>query len=195
MPYWTPREETTLIDLVHGGASMEDMCKAFGRSSEAIRMKIRRLGLEPPVACKLERNKVTVESTTTTPITIAEDLISPEEALKMWLGCVKRLNEPGCTPPEVKRIRLILTALKGYVIVAAEYYERIRRMELSLERMNEKMTAYFEALRDRAPTKAEKAKWQQHIDDLKAEFEVDEQLRSKQYHVWPRIARRPIAHG
>jgi len=193
MPFWRVEEEHELRDMVEQGTSVEEICKVFHRSPESIRMKIRRLGLEPPVSREKAIDKVTIEATTTTrkPIKMAKDLISPEEALKMWLGCVKRLNEPGCTPDDVKRIRLILTALKGYIIVSAEYYERIRRVELSMERMNEKMIAYFEVLRDRVHAEEEKLKWQRHIDELKTEPKAEEELKAKQYHVWPRIARRP----
>lgn len=121
MSYWRVAEEHELIDMVEKNKPMEEMCKALHRSPEALRMKIRRLGLEPPAWRETGSDKVTIKATTTRkPIKMAKDLISPEEALKMWLGCLKRLNEPGCTPQEVKRIRLILTALKGYVIVSSE---------------------------------------------------------------------------
>ncbi|MBE0519922.1 hypothetical protein IBX35_02640 [Candidatus Bathyarchaeota archaeon] len=88
---------------------------------------------------------------------MAKELISPEEALKMWLGCVKRLNEPGYTPQDVKRIRLILTALKGYIIVCSDYYERIRNVELRMKRMNESLISYFETRLQLARTEEEKA--------------------------------------
>ncbi len=193
MPLWRVEEEHQLRDMVEQGTPVEDLCKVFRRSPEAVRLKIRRMGLQPPVSHEKTSGKVTAEATTTTrkPIKMAKDLISPEEALKMWLGCVRRLNEPGCTPQDVKRIRLILTALKGYIIVSAEYYERIRKVELSMARMNEKMIAYFEVLRARAQTGEERTKWQRHIDELKTEPEAEEELKAKQYHVWPRIARRP----
>lgn len=61
-----------------------------------------------------------------------------------------------------------------------------------MERMNEKMIAYFEVLRDRAETGEERAKWQRHIDELTAEPKVEEELKAKQYHVRPRIARRSM---
>jgi len=108
----------------------------------------------------------------------------------MWLGCVKRLNEPGCTPQDVKRIRLILTSLKGYIIVCSDYYERIREMELRMERMNESLLSYFEMRLQLARTGEEKAECQRQIEELKSEVKAREELEHKKYHVWPRTARR-----
>lgn len=191
MPYWSREEENALRTMVEQGKPIEEICKVFHRSLEAIRLKIRRLGLEPPVSRKTASDKVTTASTTTTrPIKMAKDLISPEEALKMWLGCVKRLNEPGCTPQDVKRIRLILTALKGYIIVCSDYYERIRTVELKMEQLKESMVKYYKRQYEMAQTEEEKAKWQRQIDELEVEPEAREELKAKKYHVWPRIARR-----
>ncbi|MBE0519921.1 hypothetical protein IBX35_02635 [Candidatus Bathyarchaeota archaeon] len=48
MPYWSHEEENALRSMVEQGKPIEEICKVFHRSPEAIRLKIRRLGLEPP---------------------------------------------------------------------------------------------------------------------------------------------------
>lgn len=199
MPYWIAQEEKQLINMVKEGEALEDIATALGRTPDAISMKLKRMDLPVPPRkksrAKSAENKVTINATTTTtpkpkPIKMAKDLISPEEALKMWLGCVKRLNEPGCTPQDVKRIRLILTSLKGYIIVCSDYYERIRTVELKMEQLKESMLKYYKMQYEMAHTEEEKAEWQRQIDELEVEPEAREELKAKKYHVWPRTARR-----
>ena len=100
----------------------------------------------------------------------------------MWLGCVKRLNDPDVTPQEVKKIRLILTSLKSYVVVWTDYIERIKSAEERMDRIGEKLIDWWEMEKNRARTEEEKAQWQKHLDDLKA-IEHPEP-----YHIWPRRA-------
>jgi hypothetical protein len=45
-PYWQVEEERELIDMVEQGKTLEELARHFKRSPEAIRMKIRRLGLD-----------------------------------------------------------------------------------------------------------------------------------------------------
>lgn len=187
MPYyWTPEEELALKNMVEQSRSLQEIAEHFHRSPEAIRLKIRRLGLEPPAPQEKTIEKATTKATTTTRIKPTEDLISPEEAMKMWLGCVKRLNDPDVTPQEVKKIRLILTSLKGYVTISATYIERIRKVEEGLKRLALEMIDNYEMYKARAHTEEEKAKWQQHIDDLRADYK--EMEYPEQYHIWPRRA-------
>jgi len=49
MPYyWTSEEESALKKMVEESRSLREIAEHFHRSPEAIRLKIRRLGLEPP---------------------------------------------------------------------------------------------------------------------------------------------------
>lgn len=158
MPYyWTSEEESALKDMVEHSRSLREIAEHFHRSPEAIRLKIRRLGLEPPAPQEKTSDKATTKATTTTRIKPTEKLISPEEAMKMWLGCVKRLNDPDVTPQEVKKIRLILTSLKGYVTISANYIERIQRVEEDIKRITLKMIDQYEM---QSPRKNRKRKSQ-----------------------------------
>lgn len=188
-PYWTPHEQATLVRLINKGAPLADIAFRLRRSEDAIKMKLKRLGVAVPEKClaKKPSDKVTAKATTTTaPIKPTEDLISPEEAMKMWLGCVKRLNNPDVTSQEVKKIRLILTSLKGYVVICRDYVERIMLVEEGLRRMTQQMIAHWEMQKNRAQTEKEKAKCQELIDDLKADYK--EMAYPEQYHIWPRRA-------
>ena len=86
----------------------------------------------------------------------------------MWLGCVKRLNDPDVTPQEVKKIRLILTSLKGYVVMCRYYIERIILVEERQKRITQKMIDLYEMQKTSTQTDEEKAEWQKQINDMKA---------------------------
>jgi len=181
----TPEEESALKDIVEQSRSLQEIAEHFHRSPEAIRLKIRRLGLEPPVPQEKTSHKATTKATATR-IKPTEKLITPEEAMKMWLGCVKRLSDPDVTSQEVKKIRLILTSLKGYVVMCRDYIERIILVEERQKRIAQKMIDLYEMQKTSAQTEEEKAKWQKQINDMKAEYK--EMEYPEQYHIWARRA-------
>jgi len=45
---WTTEEERTLLDMAEAGKTVEEICKRFHRSPEAIKLKLRRLGAVIP---------------------------------------------------------------------------------------------------------------------------------------------------
>jgi len=92
----------------------------------------------------------------------------------MWLAVVKRLNEPGITGLELKRLRLILMSLKGYAVVQADYYLRLRNLEEEIKEFHEHMVEEYEQERDQATTEEEKAQWQQRIDELEQDRPWDQ---------------------
>ena len=69
MPYyWTSEEESALKNMVEENRSLREIAEQFHRSPEAIRLKIRRLGLEPPAPQEKTSDKATSKTTTTTRI-------------------------------------------------------------------------------------------------------------------------------
>jgi len=70
----------------------------------------------------------------------------------MWLAVVKRLNEPGITGLELKRLRLILMSLKGYAVVQADYYLQLRRLEEEIKTFHEHLVEELTQERDQAET-------------------------------------------
>lgn len=108
------------------------------------------------------------------------------------MGCIKRLNEPGLTATELKRIRIILQALKSYIIVTTDYYERLRDLEQGLDEMREHLIEYFQVELNRAHTQEEKTKWQKRIDELKTKKQRDIEWLQNPFTIWPRrLTRQP----
>jgi len=182
MPYWTAGEERTLLDMAEAGKTVEEICERFHRSPEAIKLKLRRLGAVIPPGQK-EVDTTRTPQQTLEPLKPTEDLISMEEALKMWLAVVKRLNEPGITGLELKRLRLILMSLKGYAVVQADYYLRLRNLEEEIKEFHEHLVEEYTQERDQAETEEQKALWQQRIDELEKDKPWDQ---PSDFHVWAR---------
>jgi len=182
MPQWTAQQEMELVDLARSGKTLEELAAHFSRSSEAIRLKLYRLGAEIPESRK-EVGSSSTPQQTLPPLKPTEDLISMEEALKMWLAVVKRLNESGITGLELKRLRLILMSLKGYAVVQADYYLRLRRLEEEIKEFHEHLVEEYTQERDRAETEEQKAQWQQRIDELEQDKPWDQ---PSDFHVWAR---------
>jgi len=182
LPYWTPEQESKLKEIANKGRSLEEIAELFQRSPEAIKLKLRRLGAVIPLSQK-EVDTTRTTQQTLEPLKPTEDLISMEEALKMWLAVVKRLNEPGITGLELKRLRLILMSLKGYAVVQADYYLRLRNLEEEIKEFHEHIVEEYEQERDRATTKEERAQWQQKIDELEKDKPWDQ---PSDFHVWAR---------
>lgn len=182
MPYWTREEEKALVTMANEGRTVDEICEHFHRSPEAIKLKLRRLGAVIPLGQK-EVDTTRTPQQTLGPLKPTEDLISMEEALKMWLAVVKRLNEPGITGLELKRLRLILMSLKGYAVVQADYYLRLRNLEEEIKEFHEHIVEEYEQERDQATTEEERAQWQQKIDELEKDKPWDQ---PSDYHVWAR---------
>jgi len=176
MPYWKQDEEQALIHLVQEGADIDTMAEQLNRSPEAVRLKIRRLGFMIP-ECKKE-----VGSTTTLePIKPVEGLISVEEAAKMALGSIQRLNEKGLTVLDVKRIRLILSGLKQYIVLYSEYVERIGEVEERIEKLNKVVLSQLEEKVAKAASDSERQFWQQKLKEFTEKTAVD-----KPFAIWKR---------
>jgi len=182
MHYWTREEEKALVTMADEGRTVDEMCEHFHRSPEAIKLKLRRLGAVIPQSQK-EVDTTRTPQQTLEPLKPTENLISMEEALKMWLAVVKRLNEPGITGLELKRLRLILMSLKGYAVVQADYYLRLRNLEAEIKEFHEHLVEEYTEERDHAETDEQKAQWQQRIDELEKDKPWDQ---PSDYHVWAR---------
>jgi len=176
MPYWTNEEELALTDMVKQGKSLDELCEHFNRSPEAMRLKLRRLDLSVPNSQKEVGSTTTLE-----PIKPAENLISVEEAAKMALGCIQRLNEKGLTGLDMKRIRLIIQALKGYIILYSTYVERIGEVERRMEALNKVVLSQLEDKVAKAASDAERQFWQQRLKEF-----TEKTAEEKPYTIWRR---------
>jgi hypothetical protein len=164
---WTEDEVKALREMCAQGKSLEEMAEHLDRSLDAIRLKLHRLGL---VISEKENNCSSSSSSTTTtlePIKPAEQLISVEEAAKMTLGCIQRLNEKGLTGLDIKRIRLIIPALKSYIILQTDYIEKLAKVERHVEELNRVVLAQLEDKVAKAQTDEERKIWEEQLLSLK----------------------------
>jgi hypothetical protein len=74
--------------------------------------------------------------------------------------------DPNVSPLEVKRIRLLITGLKSYVVIQQEYYVRMRAIEKSIIMTMKKQIVHFQALMEQAKSEEEKACWKKQIEEL-----------------------------
>jgi hypothetical protein len=178
MSKWTVEDEAKLRRLILEGESLEDIAIILKRSPDAILMKAKRMGLPVPKR-KSESvrrkcgDKVTFQAATTTtqpakpiqPVS-PQELPSPYEALTLLWAAVQRLQEPDVSQEEVKKLRLIITGVKGYTTLLADYVYRLREMERHMLVMMKSQLVHFKALVEQAETAEEKALYEQQIKQL-----------------------------
>jgi hypothetical protein len=178
MSKWTVEDEAKLRRLILEGESLEDIAIILKRSPDAILMKAKRIGLPVPKR-KSEsvrrngENKVTFQAATTTtqpakpiqPVS-PQELPSPYEALTLLWAAVRRLQEPDVSQEEVKKLRLIITGVKGYTTLLADYVYRLREMEKHMLLIMKGQLIHFKALLEQAKTAEEKALYEQQIKQL-----------------------------
>jgi hypothetical protein len=167
MPYWNMSQEQQLLEMVEEGKDLEEIAKVFKRSREAVRLKISRLGLAVP-----EKNKVTIGSTTTPKLEPLkfEELPSPNEALGLLWAAVKRLQDPNVGREEAKKLRLILSGVKSYIHLEADYVFRTREVERRMLVMFKTELAHMKVFVEHAQDPAEKERWQQECARLEKEI-------------------------
>jgi len=125
---WSIEEESALKQLVTAGHPLETIAEKLGKPDEAVRQKIRRLGLEV-----VDQNR-SVWSTTSKLI-LPKELPSSEEALKLLAGASKGAGQAGLDKVEVQRLQVIATLARTYKEALADYinYREIERRLVDLE--------------------------------------------------------------
>jgi hypothetical protein len=95
------------------------IAEILGRSLEAVRVKIRRLGL-----VVVDRKKKNSCSTTTAAkLVLPNELFSVEEVIKELHAAVAGLKTPGLNKTEVMRLRGIIAGCKVYKEMLADYID------------------------------------------------------------------------
>ena len=100
---WTREQEKQLRTLVADGKSFREISVELEKSPEAVRAKIKRLGLE------VDKHQATGSCSSTSNVVLPAELISMEEALKMLVGALKMACTPGLSKVEVQRLILLLS--------------------------------------------------------------------------------------
>jgi len=127
--YWTRAEEAKLIELWKKGITDFDvLAKELGRKPRAIEMKLKRMGV---VVVKQ------AASTTTTAIA-DKGLLTHEQALKILVGALETLREPGLDKLELQRLRILVNAVHTYDSVL-EKFERWVEIESRFLEMDKKI--------------------------------------------------------
>ena len=128
---WSNELEKQLKDLVEAKTSITVIAAKLGKPEEAVRQKIRRLGLEV-----VEQKKI-VCSTTSLP----KELPSVEETLKTLSAALKALDTAGLDKCEILRLRCIIIGAKVYKELLADYSD-YRGLEAELLELREKYAEF-----------------------------------------------------
>jgi hypothetical protein len=67
IPYWTLPEEQQPRELVEQGKPIEELCEIFKRTPEALRLKLKRLGVAVPETLKEVKTTTTPQQTLSPP--------------------------------------------------------------------------------------------------------------------------------
>ncbi len=187
---WTENEVNLLREMCAQGKSLEEMAEHLHRSADAVRLKLHRLGLKVSAEIIVSTTTSTTTSCETVeragqrqtepclndsastaralePIQPAEQLISVEEAAKMTLGCIHRLNEKGLTALDIRRIKLMIPALKSYIILHADYIQKLAKVERHVAELDKVVFAQLEDKIAKAQTDQERKLWEEQVASLK----------------------------
>ena len=128
---WTAEEEKQLEELVAARKSVGVIAESLGKSSESVRVKVKRLGLVVVDQVSFQR------STTTTSFELPMVLPSIETTLKKLVAAMNALETPGLSKNEIARLRSIIQAVSVYQVKIAEYMD-YRGIEAKLVDLDEK---------------------------------------------------------
>lgn len=133
---WTHEQESELRKFVEDKVPLEVIANSLGKSLEAVRVKIRRLGL-----VVVDRGEKNMCSTTTATLVLPQELLSVEEILKELHAAVAALKAPGLDKTEVLRLRGIISGCKVYKEMLVDYLD-YRGLEAELLSLREKYAEF-----------------------------------------------------
>lgn len=128
---WSLELEKQLKDLLESKTSLATISKHLGKPEEAVRQKIRRLGLE------VVEQTIFLCSTTSSELVLPQELPSVEETLKTLSAALTALETPGLEKSEVMRLRAIIQGAKVYKELLADYMD-YRGLEAELMEFRKK---------------------------------------------------------
>lgn len=122
---WTVEEEKQLRRMVEAGDSLNLISGELAKTSESVRAKIKRLGLE------VDKQQCAVSRSSTSNAILPQELISAQEALKMLVGALKLACTPGLSKVEVQRLQVVATLARTYSEKLTEFLD-LRGLEQRL---------------------------------------------------------------
>jgi hypothetical protein len=102
---WNRHDEKRLRALAEAGNSIQTLAQIFNQTSDAIRMKLKRMA----VVVKQQK----IQRSTTTEV-VPKGLLTHEHALRDLAGAVHDLKQRGLDKLELQRLRILVDALQAY---------------------------------------------------------------------------------
>lgn len=125
-------QEHELIEYRTAGDSVAVIAAKLKKSPDAIKQKLRRLGL------KVVPSGKSYGGSTTSELILPEELPSIEEALKVFVAAWKELQKPGLTKTEILRLRTIAQVAGAYQVKVGEYID-YRGIEVKVEELTREL--------------------------------------------------------
>ena len=126
---WTEEQENRLRDLVLTGKDLNSIAAELKMSKGAVKVKMKRLGLEVVVPVKKS-------AITTTSLKLPDDLPSVEYQMLVLAAALRDLQQSNLDKTEVVRLRSIIAGVKTYKELFVDYvgYREIEeKAEAALE--------------------------------------------------------------
>jgi hypothetical protein len=142
---WTAEEEKQLRELCEQGKPVNLIAATMNKSPQSVQKKIVRLNLKVVVHG--------IHRTTTTRLSIPDDLPSIEEALRVMCAALDDLQQGGLDQTEVLRLRTIIQGVKIYKELFADYVN-YREIEAKIEKMEEDYERLISQAQSMAPKPA-----------------------------------------
>jgi hypothetical protein len=137
---WTKERENQLRALVEKGKSFLEMSVELQKSPEAVRQKIKRLGLE------VVKHQAAGSCSSTSNVVLPQELISMEEALKMLVGALKLACTPDLSKIEVQRLQVVANLSRNYTN-ALPVFLNIREVEKRLFELEGKFVEFAKTVK------------------------------------------------
>ena len=131
---WSHAQVKQLQELRNNGKTVAEIAQLMDKSSDAVKQKLRRLGLK---VVTLENR----EGSTSSELILPEDLPSVEMTLLKLAAAMKALEDPKLTKTDVMRLRTLIQAITIYQKRYAEYVD-YRRIAVSYTHLTLPTTPY-----------------------------------------------------
>ena len=129
---WDINEERQLRQLVEEGKDVDEICRVMVKTRDAVLSKMYGLGLKQ----QKEEDNGRVQRRLSSSFQLPEELPSIEESLKKLSAALKALETPGLDQAETLRLRSIISGVKVYKEIFADYlnYRELEERLVELER-------------------------------------------------------------
>jgi len=144
---WTLEEEKRCKEMLEAGESLDAISGELGRNRDAIMVKAKRLGWKLPAA----------SAHTITMLELPEELVDPEEALKVLLAALNASKQAGLDKIEVQRLMAIATLARTYNDLWKDY-ERLQEVEKKMAGISQRLKALEMMSEEKAPAASDAEK-------------------------------------